>query len=67
MAKKGLHPERVECVITCACGNSFTTLSNKESHFVETCSKCSPAYTGKDNKVTRKGNADKFKKKYNLD
>lgn len=65
--KKNLHPERKECVITCACGNSFTTLSNKSEHFVETCSKCSPAFTGKDNKVARKGNADKFKKKYNLD
>ena len=64
--KKNLHPERVECTITCACGNSFKTISNKESHFVETCSKCSPAFTGKDNKVARTGRAEEFRKKYNL-
>ena len=65
--KKGLHPERVECTITCACGNVFKTKSNKESHFVESCSKCSPAYTGEVNKVKRSGRAEEFKKKYNLD
>ena len=65
--KKNLHPERVECTITCACGASFKTLSNKESFFVETCSACSPAYTGKLGKVVKSGSVDKFKKKYNLD
>jgi len=27
--KKGIHPEYVESHVTCACGNSFTTMSNK--------------------------------------
>ena len=64
--KKNLHPERVECTVTCACGASFKTMSNKPTHFVETCSNCSPAYTGKDNKVARTGKVEEFKKKYKL-
>ena len=35
--KKNLHPERVECTITCACGNSFKTISNKP---LSLCSMC---------------------------
>lgn len=65
--KKGIHPERVECVITCACGNSFTTTSNKASHFIESCNKCNPAYNvGAQKTVKKDGTVDKFKKKYNL-
>ena len=29
--KKNLHPERVECTITCACGNVIETASTKEN------------------------------------
>lgn len=64
--KKNLHPSFVECTVTCACGNTFKTMSNKESHFVETCSSCSPAYTGKNKTANRTGNVEKFNKKYNL-
>lgn len=64
--KKNLHPTFQECTITCSCGNSFKTLSNKESHFVETCSACSPAYTGKSNTTKKTGTVEKFNKKYNL-
>ena len=64
--KKNLHPERVECTITCACGHSFKTTSNKPSHFVETCSKCSPAFTGESKQVQKSGRAQRFKEKYNL-
>ena len=65
--KKGIHPTQQECVITCACGNTFTTMSNKSSHFVEVCSSCSPAYTGKKLKTQKAGKVDQFIKKYNLD
>ncbi|MCI6564557.1 50S ribosomal protein L31, partial [Campylobacter sp.] len=27
--KKDIHPEYVECNVTCACGNTFKTRSNK--------------------------------------
>ncbi len=64
--RKNLHPEKVECTVTCVCGATFKTLSNKPEHFVETCSSCSPAFTGKSNKVSKSSSVDKFNKKYNL-
>lgn len=64
--KKGLHPEYQECTITCACGNVMKTRSTKASYFVETCSACSPAYTGKKVATTRTGKVEQFNKKYNL-
>ena len=64
--KANIHPEQKECVITCACGASFTTKSNKDSHKVEVCSECHPFYTGAQGKHKRTGNVEKFRKKYNL-
>ena len=64
--KAEIHPNYHEVTVTCACGNSFKTLSNKESHFVETCSSCSPAYTGKTGTAKKTGTVEKFNKKYNL-
>ena len=65
--KKEKHNNYVETKVTCACGNTFTTMSNKSSHFVEVCSNCSPAYTGKKVKTQKAGKVDQFIKKYNLD
>ena len=45
--KKDIHPEFVECTITCACGNTFTTRSTKKDIRVEICSQCRPFFTGK--------------------
>lgn len=64
--KKGLHPELKKCTITCVCGAKFETLSNKESHSVETCSMCHPFYTGTQGKHKKTGSVEKFNKKYNL-
>ena len=27
--KQGIHPEYVDCVVKCSCGNTFTTRSTK--------------------------------------
>ena len=43
--KKGIHPEFMDCTVTCACGETFTVKSNKEAIAVEVCSKCHPFYT----------------------
>ena len=64
--KQGIHPKYYQAKVTCNCGNTFTTGSTKPEIHVETCSKCSPAFTGKDTKVARTGRAEEFKKKYNL-
>ncbi|MBD3810044.1 MAG: 50S ribosomal protein L31 [Sulfuricurvum sp.] len=64
--KKDLHPNVVECVVTCACGNTFTTTSTKESIRVDICSACHPFYTGSERQVDTAGRIDKFKKRYSL-
>ena len=62
--KKGIHPEYVECKVTCACGHSFKTRSTVPEIEVEICSSCHPFYTGKQKYVDTEGRIEKFKKKY---
>lgn len=64
--RKDIHPEYVDCTVTCACGNTFTTKSNKNEIRVDICSKCHPFFTGSEKIVDSAGRVDKFKKKYNL-
>ena len=47
--KKGIHPNYVEATVTCACGNTFKTMSTVSNINVEVCNKCHPFYTGKQN------------------
>ena len=65
--KKNIHPSYVEATVTCACGNTFTTMSTKENINVEVCSKCHPFYTGTQSTASRKGQVDKFNKKNGFD
>jgi large subunit ribosomal protein L31 len=58
--KKGIHPEYVETVVTCGCGETFKTRSTKPRIAVEVCSKCHPFYTGKQRFVDRAGQIEKF-------
>ena len=64
--KKEIHPEFVECKVTCACGNTFTTKSNKSEIRVDICSECHPFFTGSEKIVDSAGRVDKYKKKYNM-
>lgn len=64
--KKGIHPDYVECTISCACGASFATLSTKPKIRVEICSKCHPFFTGKQKYVDSAGRVEKFMRKYNI-
>ena len=64
--KKEIHPEFVECKVTCACGNTFTTKSNKSEIRVDICSEYHPFFTGSEKIVDSVGRVDKFKKKYNM-
>ncbi|HEX6481061.1 MAG TPA: 50S ribosomal protein L31, partial [Ktedonobacteraceae bacterium] len=43
--KKGIHPNYVEATVSCACGNSFKTVSVKPVLKVDVCSKCHPFFT----------------------
>ncbi|NQT80246.1 MAG: 50S ribosomal protein L31 [Candidatus Aminicenantes bacterium] len=62
--KKDIHPEYINCNVTCACGNVFTTRSTKKEIRVEICSHCHPFFTGKQKFIDSAGRVEKFKKKY---
>jgi large subunit ribosomal protein L31 len=62
--KKGVHPDYVECNVTCGCGNSFVTRATKEKIAVEICSKCHPFYTGKHKFVDSTGRVERFQKRW---
>ena len=61
--KTGIHPTYYnDCLVTCACGNSFTTGSTKKEIRVEICSACHPFFTGKMKFVDTLGRVEKFQK-----
>jgi large subunit ribosomal protein L31 len=62
--KKGIHPEYVEAVVRCACGNEFGTRSTKEKINTEICSNCHPFFTGKQKLVDSEGRVERFMRKY---
>ncbi len=62
--QKTIHPKfYTDCLVTCTCGNSFTTSSTVDHIDVEICSKCHPFFTGQQKFVDAKGRIDKFKEK----
>jgi len=64
--KKDIHPNYVDCKVTCACGNSFETRSNVEELKIDICNECHPFFTGSQKIVDATGRVEKFKAKYNL-
>ena len=64
--KQGIHPNYVDCTITCACGNVIQTRSTRPEIRVEVCSKCHPFYTGKQKLVDTGGRVERFKRRYNM-
>ena len=62
--KQGIHPEYLETIVTCSCGNTFTTRSTKAEMHVELCNQCHPFYTGKQKLVDTGGRVERFQKKY---
>lgn len=65
--KEGIHPDYVECKVTCACGNTFVTKSTKPELRLEVCSACHSFFTGQQKFINRGGRVEKFKNKYNID
>ncbi|HIP20935.1 MAG TPA: 50S ribosomal protein L31 [Campylobacterales bacterium] len=64
--KKDIHPDYVTCQVSCACGNTFESKSNKEEMRIDICSECHPFFTGSEKIVDAAGRVEKFKAKYNL-
>ena len=65
--KPDIHPQYGDCVVKCACGETFVTGSVKKEMKVDVCSKCHPFFTGKQKLVDTGGRVDRFKKRYGID
>ncbi|MEO0107723.1 MAG: 50S ribosomal protein L31 [candidate division WOR-3 bacterium] len=59
--KDKIHPNYVDCTITCICGNVVKTRSTKPKINVEICSRCHPFFTGKRKIVDRGGRVERFR------
>ena len=64
--KKNLHPELLDCQVSCTCGHSFTIKTTQEKMRLDICSKCHPFFTGSEKTVDTAGRIEKFNKKYKL-
>ncbi len=62
--KADIHPDYIECAVTCGCGNSFETRATVPELKVEICSACHPFYTGKQKFVDAAGRVEKFQKRF---
>jgi len=67
--KANIHPKETETKFVCACGNVIVAKSTLgvEEQSIDTCNMCHPFYTGKQNTGSKKGQVDKFNKKYGFD
>ena len=62
--KKDIHPALHKATVTCSCGETYETISTRESLKVEICSKCHPYFTGKKKIIDKGGRVERFKKRY---
>jgi large subunit ribosomal protein L31 len=65
--RQGIHPEYVECQVTCSCGNTFTTKATVPEMHLELCSECHPFYTGQQKFVDTGGRVGRFERKFGGD
>ena len=62
--KTNLHPNyHQDVVVTCTCGNKFTTGSTLKEIKTEICSSCHPFFTGELRYADTEGKVDSFQKK----
>lgn len=62
--REGIHPTYYpDAVVTCACGNTWTTGSTTKEIHTDVCSNCHPFFTGEQRIVDTEGQVDRFYKK----
>jgi len=61
--KAKIHPKMDTITVTCACGNSFETMSTAKQLKVDVCSACHPFYTGTQRFVDTTGRVERFRQK----
>ncbi|MBA2680425.1 MAG: 50S ribosomal protein L31 [Ktedonobacteraceae bacterium] len=64
--KQGIHPNYVKSMVSCACGNTFETMSTKPVLKVDVCSKCHPFFTGQQRILDSAGRVERFRRRFNL-
>ena len=64
--KQGIHPEYVDAIVHCACGNTFQTRATKRELRIEVCSQCHPYFTGEQRIVDTAGRVERFKRRYGI-
>ena len=64
--KEKIHPDYVDAVYTCACGNTWETRATKSEVHIEVCSQCHPFFTGEQRLVDTAGRVERFKRRYGL-
>ncbi len=64
--KASIHPQYKEARVVCACGNTFTTRSTRDTLHTEVCSACHPFFTGEHRIVDTAGRVERFKKRYGI-
>ena len=61
--KADIHPQYVDAVITCSCGNEIHTRSTKPQLHIDICSNCHPFYTGRQKLVDTGGRVERFNRR----
>jgi large subunit ribosomal protein L31 len=61
--RQGIHPDYVDAVVHCSCGNEFQTRATKPEIRVELCSQCHPFFTGRQKLVDTGGRVDRFQRR----
>ena len=62
--KEGIHPQYIDSVISCACGNTIKTRSTRKALHVDICNVCHPFFTGSQKYLDTAGRVERFQKRY---
>jgi large subunit ribosomal protein L31 len=62
--KAAIHPQYFhDTVVTCSCGNTFTTGSTVQTIRTEVCSVCHPFFTGQQRIIDTGGQVERFRRR----
>ncbi len=62
--KSEIHPDYMDTLVVCTCGNKVNTRSTVKEMHIDVCSACHPFYTGKQKLMDSAGRIEKFTRKY---
>ena len=65
--KADIHPTYYpNAIVTCSCGDSYTTGSTKPQLHVEICKECHPFFTGEQRIVDTEGRVERFNRRFRM-